>query len=667
MDKKQKELMPVEENGNVRKKRERHKLSYYFTAGIFMSLLDRFTNFLYESAIGGFFGRLFTAYSSLEDKARVGCVREYVLGGGEWQNYMRKIRGWLSEKIENGFVLWLFRVLSNAFISTPLKIYGNYLLTFGLYTVFAYFVRRFTEFTADADYGLIIFGAVLVVVAMPLLVSRDSLGGAIGSSRSARAIFSDCFGFRDESFEIAPKATRLRANMAIILGMISGVLAVVIDPMYVILTFFVVVAAALIIVTPEIGILLSLFALPFFSFANNPSLLLGLLVSLTVVGMVVKLIRGKRSIRIEAVDVMMLFFIAVLFLSGAISTGGAASLAEALLALMLILIYFLVANMMRSELWIKRCVLSLVSSATAVAIIGIFEYFVGNLNTEWLDIEYFPEIAGRVVSVFDNSNVLAFYLVMIFPFALDLIFKCKTRGETFLSVFSTISIVLCVVFTYSRGAWVAMLIATLAYLLIKARRSFKIMVGLCFFIPVLPLVLPTSVVSRFMSIGDMADSSTFYRVYTWKGATRAALDNFFSGIGYGSEAFKKMYPSYSYAGIESAEHAHSLYLQIFLAMGVVGFAIFLLTMLVYSQKALEYIKAPESKRSMGLVSAALTSTLAALVMGAFDYIFYNYRIFFLFFAIMGIAVAAVRVGKTKMKKENIKEISNDVSAEAEIF
>ena len=175
MDKKQKELMPVEENGNARKKRERHKLSYYFTAGIFMSLLDRFTNFLYESAIGGFFGRLFTAYSSLEDKARVGCVREYVLGGGEWQNYMRKIRGWLSEKIENGFMLWLFRVLSNAFISTPLKIYGNYLLTFGLYTVFAYFVRRFTEFTADADYGLIIFGAVALISIVYSIVRKKSI------------------------------------------------------------------------------------------------------------------------------------------------------------------------------------------------------------------------------------------------------------------------------------------------------------------------------------------------------------------------------------------------------------------------------------------------------------------------------------------------------------
>ena len=163
-----------------RVKRERHKMSYYFTAGIFMSLIDRFTNAIYAAVTGGFFGKIFTAYSLEQKVLDDGYINEYMFGSGALYKYTRKIRGVISERIENGFVLWLLRGLGDCFLSTPVKIYGNYLLTFGLYTVFSYFVRRFTEFSAAPDYSLLIYGAVLVIASMPLLVSHDSFGRAIG-------------------------------------------------------------------------------------------------------------------------------------------------------------------------------------------------------------------------------------------------------------------------------------------------------------------------------------------------------------------------------------------------------------------------------------------------------------------------------------------------------
>ncbi len=667
MDEKELIVAGEENNSKPKPRRERRGLSYYFTAGIIMSLLDKLTNAIYEALIGGFFGKIFTAYSSEQRALEGGYLNEYMFGSGALNKYSRTIRGWLSEKIENGFVLWSLKKLGGYFMSTPLKVYGNYLLTFGLYTVFSYFVRRFTEFSAAPDYSLIIFGAILVIAAMPLLLSKDSLGGAIGSSRSARALFVDCFGFRDESFEVTPRSSRFRANAAIVFGIISGTLALLIDPIYVVLALVLASLAALIIITPEIGVLVSLFALPFFSFADNPSLMLGLLMSLTVIGAVVKLIRGKRIIKIELLDIAVIIFMAILFLSGAVSAGGTASLGEALLACTLLLVYFLVANMMRSELWIKRCVIALVSSATVVSIIGIVEYLFGELSLEWIDTEYFSDIPGRVVSLFDNSNVLAFYLVMIFPFALDLFFRCKTNRERFLSSFANLSIILCVVFAFSRGAWLAIILCTVLYMLIRTRRSFKALVWICFAIPVLPIVLPSSIVNRFLSIGDMADSSTFYRVYTWRGSIRAALEHFFSGIGYGNAAFEEVYPSYAYAGMESAEHAHSLFLQIWLGMGIIGLAVFLVMIFLFSQKTLEYIKKPESQRSACLVTAALSSLVSALVMGAFDHIWYNYRVFFLFWVVMGIATAAVRVGQTKMVREGIRTVSSTASADVDIF
>ena len=105
------------------KKRERIKLSYYFTAGVIMSLLDRLTDAVYDRLINGFFGKIFTAYSSEQKALEDGYLNEYMFGSGGWRKYTRMIRGAISEKIENGFVLWFLRKLGGYMMSTPLKVY----------------------------------------------------------------------------------------------------------------------------------------------------------------------------------------------------------------------------------------------------------------------------------------------------------------------------------------------------------------------------------------------------------------------------------------------------------------------------------------------------------------------------------------------------------------
>ncbi len=661
------EKKPTAENtekkaeGSQRIARRRNRLSYYFTAGIIMSLLDRLTNSVYKAFREGFFGRFFTAYSSEQELLNAGFVNDYMRAGDGNTNLARRVRSKLSEGFESSFFVYIFSKIGKWLLSTPLKVYGNFVLSFGLYTVFAFFVRRFSELLAEADVDMVIFGAVTIIVSMPLLLSKESLAEALGSSRSARTLLCEAFGFRDESFEVKARPSKLKANAAIVLGMLSGLLSIVIEPIYIVLVIFSVIFIWLVMSVPEIGVICSLFALPFLSLTDSPSVALAALVSLTAFGYAIKLIRGKRLFRFRLIDLSVLLFTLMIFMSGAVSAGGSDSMNEALLSCVLLMIYFLAVNMLRTVAWIRRSVLALVSSATLVAVIGILEYLFGEVTREWLDLEYFGDIKGRVVSLFDNANVLAFYLAIIFPFTLDLIFKSKTRRARFLSVFAATSIFLCTVFTFSRGAWVAILLAAALYLLIRTRRAFKAFVGLCFAIPFLPLVIPSNIVNRFLSIGDLADSSTYYRVYTWKGAARAAVDNLFGGIGYGNAAFEKVYPQYAYAGIEAAEHSHNIYLQIWLGMGIVGLVVFLLIALLFSQKCFEYIKNTESHTSAGLVGAALSAFAAALVMGLFDHIWYNYRIFFLFWAVVGIAVAAVRTGNAE-KSRRRTDTANEPSA-----
>jgi O-antigen ligase len=309
---------------------------------------------------------------------------------------------------------------------------------------------------------------------------------------------------------------------------------------------------------------------------------------------------------------------------------------------------------MRTQLWIKRCIGALVTSATVVAIIGIVQYALGAVsNQAWLDTNYFFDIKGRVVSVFDNPNILAIYLIMILPFALYMMISATARRAKLLGAISVGSVMICIVLTWSRGAWIAAILSVMLFLLIYSKKTFRYMIFGTLFIPFISLFLPQSVIRRFTSIGNLSDSSTLYRVYTWKGSLRLIDDHLFSGIGYGTNAYQEMYPQYAYAGIEAAEHSHSLILQILVGTGIIGLVAFVTVMFLFTQMNLEHIRDTKDASGRLIANSAFCSIIAALIFGLFDFTWYNYRIFFLFWVIVAISCACIRVCNDEVRRHSV--------------
>ena len=53
-----------------------------------------------------------------------------------------------------------------------------------------------------------------------------------------------------------------------------------------------------------------------------------------------------------------------------------------------------------------------------------------------------------------------------------------------------------------------------------------------------------------------------------------------------------------------------------------------------------------------MVISAMCAILAASVMGMFDFVWYNYRVLFLFWVILAFAAACVRVGNAEEKRHS---------------
>ena len=97
---------------------------------------------------------------------------------------------------------------------------------------------------------------------------------------------------------------------------------------------------------------------------------------------------------------------------------------------------------------------------------------------------------------------------------------------------------LALVLTFSRGCYLGILLSMMMLLLFIDKRF--VILGIVGLI-LLPFVVPTTILDRFLSIGNVADSSTSYRVYIWLGTAAMLKDYFFTGIGLGVTSFNILF------------------------------------------------------------------------------------------------------------------------------
>ncbi len=633
-----------ENSKSTQKKAKKQRLGGIAAFSLLIALFDRFGEIIYNALVNGFIGKIFTSYTSLRNRISDRFFATYVLRNKKIKKFFRAIRRFLARNLESSITISFVNKAIDKFCSFPLQYFGNFGLFFGVYSIVIYFIKLFVPWLEPASTSHLWVAIFITVTAIPLLFSRINLATSVKNSIFGRSLFKHTFGISNESFDNKKNTSRTRGNWMLLLGLFAGISTLFIHPFYIVIGLASIVFIVLIATAPEIGVLLTVTIIPFLTFTQTPTIWLSILTLITALFYFIKLIRGKRVFKLEILDFAILSFGILIMLSSIYSAGGVDSFISASISFILLLGYFLFVNLMRTEKWIKRAIIGFVSSASVVALIGVFEFIFGAKNNNWLDQSFHSIIKTRVVSLFENPNMLAVFLVMAFPFLLALCVKAKEANAKFLTKALVVIFILCIIFTWSRAAWIAVIVGILLFAALCTTKAFRIFGMVLLGLPLLPIILPTSILERFLSISNLADSSIAYRIYTWQGTLNAIKDYLFFGIGYGDSAFQTVYPSYSFSGIEAAPHSHSLILQILLCTGVIGFLVFCVAIFFSFQKSFEFIKNEKNFNSSIYVIASVASVASALIIGIFDYIWYNPRIFYLFWIVIAIGCAYVRVG-----------------------
>ncbi len=591
----------------------------------------------------GFFGKLFTSYSAEEQLLYESRLFSRVRGFGRAERFAGAVKLRMARSFENSMILGAIERGTSSLIYRKLKTYGAFLFSLGAYGVLTGTVKAFAFENVTPDSRTLLVNATILLLALPLLTSRDTLSEALLKSRLLSPVLFDWLGVSRDAFT-KQKTYPKRYAMATAMGMVLGVLTAFVDPIYYVAIAAVLLGVLVIFRYPEIGVVAWISAIPFVGFLNHATAVLCGIVGVTAISYLIKLIRGKRTFRMKLIDYPILLFAVLYLLGGIFSKGGLASFGAALIYVLFLCGYFLIFNLIRTKEWVKRCVVAAVFSGTVACVVGFFQIFTGSMNASWLDAALFSGIGTRIVSSFDNPNVFAECLLMLIPFALAcLLRRGRVHGRWFFAL-SSVLMSVCLLFTWSRGAWLGFIIGILLFFIFFSKKTALVLLGGLLTSPFWSFLVPGTVAGRFLSIGNLAESSASYRISAWYGIFEMLNKTWWCGIGVGSSAFEAVYPGVALAGTQAIRHAHSIYLQLLAELGVAGLVVFLLIVFLFAQNGFEYLLRVNNREERGWVIAGIASVAAMLVMGITDHIWYDYRIFLLFWTVIGLVNAYIKYG-----------------------
>lgn len=308
-------------------------------------------------------------------------------------------------------------------------------------------------------------------------------------------------------------------------------------------------------------------------------------------------------------------------------------------------IFFVCKDCIDTEQKLNTVLFVFVVTGACIALYAIYQYIVGvEMDAAWVDAESF-DITTRAYATFNNPNVLGEYLIVIGALAAGMMWKVKNWASRFFYTGCFGVICLGLVATNSRGAMLGLLFAAGMFVLLAERRLIPLgILGLL----AMPFLLPPALWERLLSSITMSDSSSQYRVSIYQAGLEIIRHYWVTGIGV--DAFNEIYPLFSLEAA-NAYHVHNLFLQEFIELGIVGFGVFL-GMLVFFFQKLYSTMTRAARRYRFLLAAIFGAVAGVLLQGMTDHIWFDYSIVLLFWCILGIGMASVRLGEKSWKNND---------------
>lgn len=155
----------------------------------------------------------------------------------------------------------------------------------------------------------------------------------------------------------------------------------------------------------------------------------------------------------------------------------------------------------------------------------------------------------------------------------------------------------------------------------------------------------SSLRARVFSIFAMRqDSSNSFRFNVYQSSLQMFKDNWLLGIGVGNKNFREIYGLYMRTGFDALS-AYNIFLETAVESGIFALIAFLIFLVILVKDAVKYIFTSSDTKNIIYVSAAVISIIATMVHGLVDTVFFRPQIQFLFWTMVAIISATLKISR----------------------
>lgn len=331
------------------------------------------------------------------------------------------------------------------------------------------------------------------------------------------------------------------------------------------------------------------------------------------------------------------------------------------------LLFALMARLLRSPRIRSLIVGLFLHISLIVSIYGLRQWFFGAAQlATWVDPESPTAKLTRVYSYLGNPNLLAGYLIPAIALSLAAIFAWQRWLPKALALTMFIVNCACLIFTFSRGGWIGFVVCLFVFLVLLVfwytphlparwrRWAMPALLGGTAGILVLAMLFVGPVRDRVLSIFiGRKDSSNNFRMNVWSSVIEMIRDRPILGIGPGNTAFNKIYPQYMKSRF-SALSAYSIFLEVAVETGFIGFCCFLWLLIVTFNQGIQQLRrlrASANPQGFWLV-AAIAAMFGTLSHGLVDTVWYRPEVSTLWWLMVAIIASYYTVPRTDTPTAN---------------
>lgn len=546
-------------------------------------------------------------YARANARLKDGVFHDVHVKFSHQKGYLLRLKGLFARQVEDSFFSGLCKKIVRDLCTLRVKTLGVLFFVFGLCTCAVYLFDRLLPIYNGANSLHLVCGVTLFLASLPLLLQRTTLAKALAESRLIGSFLKHIALFRNAEFATA-KTPHSQNALGALFGLILGILSIFLNPFLLLLYLLIACLAALSLYKPEFCTALLLFLLPFSSGENT-----ALLTVFAILCLMLKVFRGRRTLRFELLSLSALFFSAFWLLSAVLSSGGGKR--ESFLFFFCSMAFFLISNL---------------SPRREVYKVLLFCFVAGSSLSGGVRVLYslLPEqlISGALRTFFRTltENASMMFTVTALILALYFLLRAKSASVKLYS-FICLALLLADLWLYSSVGGMLTAAVCCALLLATSSRAlfFTLAVGALGVIIVLPLLQGEQLSFLWQALHS-APSALFEENLLGPQA-------FFIGLGSVSAE------SLASLGLSVGTASVPLYTRIFFTVGLFG-ALLLFFFLTFSfQKAAHYFFFASHNRDRLLATAPLLCAFAVLLLGFSQSLIADERIFFLLFSFTAIS------------------------------